>query len=357
MIKTGLNKSDYLLLFVYFILFVLVETYDHTFHFNKTNYTFIQPDGTSYSQMNTSPSLMGYIIGIPVSLISALSIIIIFYKSLIPTYLINSKKYLQFSVLGMIVLLVFGALRFTVWHWAENAPWQTYPPFFDLFFNSISNGASNAGFPLGILLTKKYFEAQTQIAFAQKKQKESELKLLQAQLNPHFLFNNLNTLDALIDTKPDQAKEYIVHLSALYRYLISTKDKEIVLLKEELSMIKNYFYLIKTRFGDIYSFNIEGNSEATNPYLPVGALQVLIENVVKHNSVPIGRSIRTTITVEDQQITVTNNKTGSSEETDSFGTGLDNLHERYALLSDKNIQIHNSNTEFKVSLPIIELIT
>jgi|GEM_PF-742012 len=356
MIITKLNRSDYSLLVVYFLFFILAESYDHTFHFNQVNYTFINPDGSSYSQINTSPSLEGYLIGVPISLIATLSIVLIFFMWLIPKYLIKAKSYFVFSTFGILALVFFGVFRYTVWNWVDNVPWQTYPSVFDLIMNGLSNSASNAGFPLGILLTKKYFEGQIQVAYVQKKQKESELKLLQAQINPHFLFNNLNTLDALIDTKPEQAKRYIAHLSALYRYLINTKDEEVVLLKEELSMIRNYFYLIETRFGDIYTFSITGENMKDAKYLPVGALQVLIENVVKHNKVLMNNPIRTTIVIESNQIVVTNNKTGVSEKLESFGTGLDNLQERYALLFDKEIKITNSEFEFQVAIPLIELV-
>lgn len=357
MIITKLNRSDYLLLLVYFVFFILAELYDHTFHFNQINYTFINPDGSSYSQINTSPPLGGYLIGVPISFIITLSIVLIFFIWLIPKYLIRAENYVVFSALGVLVLVFFGVFRYTVWHWVDNAPWQTYPSVLDLIMNGLSNSASNAGLPLGILLTKKYFEGQIQIADVQKKQKESELKLLQAQISPHFLFNNLNTLDALIDTKPEQAKKYIAHLSALYRYLISTKDQEVVLLKEELSMIKNYFYLIETRFGSVYSFSITESVVTKDQYLPVGALQVLIENVVKHNKVLMDTPIKTTIVIDDQQIVITNNKTGVSEKLESFGTGLENLQERYALLFDKEIQIIDSESKFQVSIPLIELVS
>lgn len=355
MIITKLNKSDYLVLTIYFVVFIFVEVYDQTFYFNKIEYTFIKPDGTSYSQVNISPPLLGYLIGVPTSFFTTLSIVFIFYLWLIPKYLIERKRYLIFSILGLFTLVLIGILRYTTWHWVDNAPWQTYPNALDLIMKSLSNSASNAGLPLGILLTKKYFEAEVQIARVQKKQKESELKLLQAQINPHFLFNNLNTLDALIGTRPTEAKNYIARLSALYRYLINTKDKEVVLLEEELSMIKNYFYLIETRFGDVYTFSIKGSDNTMSRYLPVGALQVLIENVVKHNKVLKDQCINTVIFIESEQVVITNNKTGVSRKTESFGTGLDNLQERYALLFDKEIKVVNGEFEFQVSIPLIEL--
>lgn len=356
MINTKFNRSDYLLLIIYFVVFVLVELYDHTFHFHQVTYNFIQPDGSTYSQVNTSPSLEGYLVGIPVSIISALSIVLIFFIWLIPKFLIRGKNYLLFSVAGIVVLVTFGIFRLTIWHWAYHIPWETYPTAHDLIMKSINDSASSAGLPLGILLAKKYFETQIQLAQTEKKQKEGELKLLQAQLSPHFLFNNLNTLDSLITSDPEKAKKYIVHLSALYRYLINTKDKEVVSLKEELSMIKNYFYLIETRFGTVYAFDITGQDPGANKYLPVGALQVLIENVVKHNRVTAGNSIQTTITIDEEQVTVTNNKDQVSESRESFGTGLKNLKERYTILFDKEITVLNSNGKFQVCIPLIELL-
>ena len=357
MINTKLNKTDYLLLAIYFVFFLLSETYDHTYHYNQVDYKFVRADGSTYNQINTSPSLKGYFIGIPVSLLTTISIVLLFFLWLIPRYLVYSRKYLSFVSLGILVLVVFGILRVTVWHYADNVPWEVYPSPLDLVLKALDNSAANAGFPLGVLLSKKYFESQLQLVQIQEKQKESELKLLQAQINPHFLFNNLNTLDALIDSNPVKAKKYITHLSALYRYLINTKDKEVVLLGEELVMIQNYFYLINTRFGDVYSFEISGKDMIDGQYLPVGALQVLIENVVKHNKIIDGRKIITTIEISSTQIVVTNNKGGPSENIESFGTGLENLRERYALLLEKEIIVTNQESVFQVTLPLIRLIS
>ncbi len=356
MINTKFNKSDYLLLLIYFVAFVLVELYDHTFHFHQVTYNFIRPDGSTYSQVNTGPSLEGYLVGVPASLISSLAIVLIFFIWLTPTFLINRKNYLVFSILGILVLVTFGIFRITLWHWAYHIPWETYPPIHDLIIKGLNNSASSAGLPLAILLAKKYFEAQLELAQTEKKQKEGELKLLQAQLNPHFLFNNLNTLDALITSDPEKAKKYIAHLSALYRYLINMKDQEVVSLNGELSMIKNYFYLIETRFGKAYVFDIKGQNPKADKYLPVGALQVLIENVVKHNRVIAGKSIQITITIEQEQVTVTNNKDQIPESRETFGTGLKNLKERYTLLFDKEMTVLNSESRFQVCIPLIELV-
>lgn len=336
--------------------FLLVELYDHTFHFHRVTYNFIKPDGSTFSQVNTNPTLEGYLVGVPTSIVSSLSIVLIFFLWLIPKFLIRRKNYLVFSILGLLVLVSFGIFRITIWHWAYYIPWETYPSIYDLIIKGLNNSASSAGLPLGILLTKKYFETQVKLVQTEKKQKEGELKLLQAQLNPHFLFNNLNTLDSLITNDPEKAKNYIMHLSALYRYLINTKNQEVVSLNEELAMIKNYFYLIETRFGEIYTFDINGQKPKTDKYLPVGALQVLIENVVKHNGVVARKSIQTTITIEEELIIITNNKDKVCDNRESFGMGLTNLKERYALLFDKEITILDSESRFQVCIPLIELV-
>jgi LytS/YehU family sensor histidine kinase len=169
------------------------------------------------------------------------------------------------------------------------------------------------------------------------------------------LFNNLNTLDSLIDSNPEKAKEYINRLSLIYRYLIQTKDAEVMELSEELELIKNYIFLIKTRFGNDYEFTIEENIGLHDKFIPTGALQTLLENVVKHNKSDGIDPIKTTLKINQGWIIVTNTKSKASPKNESFGTGLQNLKSRYKLLSDENIQIHNMETKFEIFIPIIEL--
>lgn len=150
------------------------------------------------------------------------------------------------------------------------------------------------GLPLGILI-KKFYEGQQELLKTQKLQKENEVKLLRSQIDPHFLFNNLNTLDSLIDSNPAKAKEYIHRLSLIYRYLIKTKDAEVMKLSSEIEFAENYIFLIKTRFGNDYEFTIEKNISLDATLIPTGALQSLLENVVKHNKSAGKNTIKTTI--------------------------------------------------------------
>ena len=121
-------------------------------------------------------------------------------------------------------------------------------------------------------------------------------------------------------------------------------------------MIKHYFYLIRTRFGDAYQFNIDESNLDKDKFIPTGALQILIENVVKHNKTINENPIVTTIKIENETITVIN-KTNIKTEIKSFGTGLKNLKERYRLLFDKTITIDDNQKEFKVTIPVVTLKT
>lgn len=336
MIANKLKHSDIQLLIIYYSIYSLMIVYDYGF---DNNYSEILPKG--------------FLIGLPTSIITSLSVVLIFFKYLIPEFLIKRKNYLSFFLLAIVIFSCFGITQFTVWRWIEEVPWETYPSFPIAAIRGSGVSAKNTSLPLGLLLAKKYFENQLEMLQIQKKQKESELKLLQAQLDPHFLFNNLNTLDALIDQSPAKAKAYIAKLSKLYRYLIKAKDQEIMPLADELEMAKNYVYLIETRYGNSYIFEIIRQADAEDKYLPVGALQSLIENTVKHNKVVDHISINTQIEINEEAVVIRNNKSTAELKTESFGTGLENLRERYALLYQKEIEIWESDTEFQVSIPII----
>ena len=127
-------------------------------------------------------------------------------------------------------------------------------------------------------------------------------------------------------------------------------------LSKEVDFAENYMFLIKTRFTNDYDFNIISNNSVSDKFIPTGALQTLLENVVKHNKVLDKSIIKTTVLIEDDWITVTNNKSNSGTNSESLGTGLENLKARYELLIDKDIQIIDTNTAYKISIPIIKLI-
>jgi len=210
------------------------------------------------------------------------------------------------------------------------------------------------GFLLAILLGKKYFTIQNQMLKVEKEKKESQLRQLKMQVDPHFLFNNLNALDDLIDRDKDRAKKYLYRLSKLYRYSLVNMEQDVVPLEQEWNFTDDYIYLIEERFGKSYQFDKINQLNGMEGYLiPPAALQGLIENVVKHNEGSIGRPLKVEIKVDENGISVNHLKRLKSNGVKSLGIGLKNLKARYELLSNDEIKITNTD-EYKVVLPLIK---
>ena len=333
--NTKLNKSDYILLFIYFTISIGMNAYGY---YTRKAFT------------------IEYLIDFPLEIIIVILLMILYMSWLIPSYFVKEKKYGLFVFWGLTILFVLGAIDYTSGFWTGKNNWDKFPTGINFIFEGISNAANMMAFPFAILLTKKFYESQTQILDIQKQQKENELKLLRSQLDPHFLFNNLNTLDALIDSNPTKAKEYINRLSLIYRYLIQTKDAEVMELVDELNLAENYIFLIQTRFGNDYHFTITKNTLLLDKFVPTGSIQTLLENVVKHNKSQNRNQIKTTILIGDEWLVITNSKSKITNK-NSLGTGLKNLKTRYQLLSDKSIIIEETDTTYKIAIPIIKLST
>jgi hypothetical protein len=187
--------------------------------------------------------------------------------------------------------------------------------------------------------------------------KEAELQSLRTQVDPHFLFNSLNTLSILIDINPAESRLFTERLANLYRELVKLKDTDLVALSEELKFIEDYIYLLQKRFGTAYLFEIKKNGVDTEGvFLPPSALQLLVENAVKHNAGNPENPIVVEISVDNQSVTVKNNKR-LKVVNDSTGMGLKNLHLRYELLTDKQIKIENTEGVFSITLPLVKMIS
>jgi two-component system LytT family sensor kinase len=332
--NTKLNKLDFLILATYFIGDFIIQ-------------------GEQYYQREAL--LKEYLLDFPAELIATCTTIYLFVFWITPK-LVNEKKYFLFGIIGMLIMIVSSGIEYTIGLWSgNNSDWSKYPKGFDFVVQMLSRSVRNVSFPFALILSKKFYEGQTQYLKIEKQQKENELKLLRSQIDPHFLFNNLNTLDSLIDSDAEKAKEYINRLSLIYRYLIQTKDAEVMELSKELQFAENYIFLINTRFGDDYEFTIEKNISILDKFIPTGAIQALLENVVKHNKSEDKTPIKTTITINDGWLILTNTKSNTASNQESFGTGLENLKTRYKLLSDQQIQIHNMDKKFEVFIPIITL--
>jgi tetratricopeptide (TPR) repeat protein len=181
-----------------------------------------------------------------------------------------------------------------------------------------------------------------------------KFEALKNQLNPHFLFNTFSTLISLISENAGLAENYTRNLSNVYRYILTSKDKELVKLKEEIEFINSYMFLISIRFNDNVTIDINIEKEMLEYSLPLLSLQLLIENAVKHNVISGKKPLKITIDSEDNKLTIQNNLQKKSSIENSTKIGLQNIINRYELISSEKVDVCQSDTYFTVKLPLIK---
>jgi two-component system LytT family sensor kinase len=176
---------------------------------------------------------------------------------------------------------------------------------------------------------------------------------LKNQLDPHFLFNSLNVLTSLIEENPKNAQKFTTSLSKVYRYVLEQKSKELVTVDEELNFARTYMSLLKMRFEDSIIFEIP--DKATNPESKVVplALQLLLENAVKHNMVTSSKPLHIKIYEDRDHLVVMNNLQPKQIVKKSSGVGLENIKQRYQLLSERKVHINHRDKDFAVAIPML----
>ncbi len=191
---------------------------------------------------------------------------------------------------------------------------------------------------------------------------------LKSQLNPHFLFNALNTISSLIYMDVKLAEDYIRQLARTYDYILETDDTKLIAFKDELEMVVGYFFMQKTRYDDRVELVISEGLENITGYIPPFTLQILVENALKHSIISEENPLRIEITSNNSnsRIVVRNNIVNKSESTssmnyilnkqkdlESYKIGLSNIKSRYKFLTDKTIEVSSDN-DFTVSIPLIQ---
>ncbi|MFK7970397.1 MAG: sensor histidine kinase [Bacteroidia bacterium] len=182
---------------------------------------------------------------------------------------------------------------------------------------------------------------------------ESQFEALKKQLDPHFLFNSLNTLSSLIELDNNPAQEYLERLADVYRYVLDTREKSTVTLEEELQFLDAYMYLNKVRFRENLHLEHELSPETFSKRIPALSLQLLVENAIKHNVVGKDQPLAIRIFKEGDHITVKNNKQLKTSFSQSTRIGLQNLIDRYKLLGAEGIIVKDETNHFAVSLPLL----
>lgn len=183
----------------------------------------------------------------------------------------------------------------------------------------------------------------------------TEMTVLKNELEPHFIFNSLNTLSHLILSDPQTAHLFNSRLARVYKYFLINKDRELISLRDELEFIENYFFLLQIRHDNKLNLKTElhGDSEGTIMILPC-ALQILVENAIKHNQFTDADPLHITIVLNGQYIKISNNSRPKPYLVNSTRIGLRNLSSRYKLVCNKDIIVERTNEDFIVKLPLIK---
>lgn len=264
------------------------------------------------------------------------------------------KRLIIQSLVSIVYTCVATIVVFLFYDLVLNAP-ISHPG--EWYITGLSNLA--ATFFVVSIYEGTYFFMQWKTNFRKaealaKENLRSQFEVLKSQVDPHFLFNSLNTLAALIDENNEPAQEYLEQLADVYRYVLVSKHKETVTLEEELAFVDSYIYLNKTRYRD--NLHVEHDIPATALSQKVAplSLQILVENALKHNVISKDKPLTLRLSVNTQgYITVENNVQKKNILEQSTKTGLQNIINRYALLTSEKIEIVQNPDIFMVKIPPI----
>lgn len=206
---------------------------------------------------------------------------------------------------------------------------------------------------LSKIYMQKFIEAQQETQKAIKEADMAKFETLKSQINPHFLFNSLNALSTLIHIDTNKADEFISKLSGIYRYVLNHQDADLVPVASEIDFARDFANLQAIRFSNNFTMVIdEFNGDDNKMIIPL-SLQLLIENVFKHNVISPNKKVHISISFEDNYVVVRNNKTMMKEVRTSHAVGLSNIMNRYALVCDNQCIIEDTAENFTVKLPLV----
>lgn len=205
-----------------------------------------------------------------------------------------------------------------------------------------------------ILFLSKERELDTKIVDQLDKElSQAELQVLNNEMDPHFIFNSLNTLNHLILNQPEQAHRFNNRLAQVYKYFLLNKNKELIPLQDEMEFIEDYFYLLQIRHDNKLQLQTSLDDRSNKIMIPPFSLQILVENAIKHNEFTEANPLYIKVSVNDHYVQVSNNIKPKLYAVNSTGIGLKNLSSRYKLLLKKDIMIATSHEKFIVKLPLI----
>ncbi|WP_229683460.1 sensor histidine kinase [Echinicola rosea] len=209
----------------------------------------------------------------------------------------------------------------------------------------------------GVFFMQRWKKATLRTEQLQAENLKSRLESLKMHIDPHFLFNNLNVLSSLIDIDTENAHRFLDKFAEVYRYVLQHRDEELVELDTEIAFIHSYIYLFQQRLNRQLNISIDYRPSKVTHYIPTLAVQMLLENAIKHNVATASQPLAIEIYRDgDRYIIVENTYQPKQQEGGSLPkSGLDNIIKRLAYFSDEEMVISQSDTKFTVKLPLLQV--
>ncbi|XWW44916.1 histidine kinase [Fibrella sp. USSR17] len=236
--------------------------------------------------------------------------------------------------------------------WQDSSASSFQPYFFNTLV-SVVGTIQVAAVLEGIYLYQRWQVMYTETQELKKVNLQSQLDSLKTQLNPHFLFNNLNSLSALIASDATEAERFLDELSTVYRYLLQQNSRSLCPLTDELAFLDAYFHLIKTRYGDGISLKMTIDAHYMTYLIPPLTLQILFENAIKYNVISTSCPLTIRIFSQDGKLYIENNLQARKVTVPTDQVGLENVIMKYKLLDHSSVLIHHDKAIFRVGIPLI----
>ena len=263
-------------------------------------------------------------------------------------------KVFSVSLIGGLFGAAISGMFSIAWYKISKENFNWAPVFRCIAFSSLAVLLFTLLYEILFLSTQRvlYTKIVDQLDWERSK---AEMSVLKNELEPHFIFNSLNTLSYLILNDPQTAHEFNSKLASVYKYFLINKDRELITLQGELEFIENYFFVLQVRHDNKLhlSTDLSNHHEGTLMILPY-ALQVLVENAIKHNEFSDADPLYIKVVLNGEYLQIKNNKKPRPYAVNSTGIGLRNLSSRYRLVCNKDILIETSDNEFTVKLPLIK---
>ena len=292
--------------------------------------------------------------GIPLSLVNGY--FFDFSNKIIP-WDSKPKKRAIFGVIGSIAITMFTLIILNLILWVYV--WGNG-------FSILWNLENRSFYIIALVITIIVSTTIHAIGFFQEVQKEkvishqlrqeklaTELSALRSHVDPHFLFNSFNVLSGLIDENTEKAQEFLAGLSKIYRYILEQRNDDTSSVRDELAFAEKYINLQQMRFENSIVVETKISQETLSRKIPSLSLQLLLENAIKHNAFSDDEPLKIMISEENDSLIIRNNIKNRKNLVDTSGMGLQNINDRYSLLTKKNIEVDSKNYLFTVKLPLI----